>query len=127
MAYVQFAFVKLIVRDLEKMRAFYERALDLVVARKVDTETLAELIMMPKGETGGFCLVLYKAMDGSEPVVGTGHGPIGVNVASCDEAYALALREGGREKTKPFDFPGLRVAFAFDPEGHEIEYLERRG
>ena len=49
MTSVQFAFVKLVVRDLDAMSGFYQRALNLYPARTIDTDAITEVIMLPKG------------------------------------------------------------------------------
>lgn len=73
----RFAFVKFVVRDLHAMRAFYERALQLVAVRTIDTPDITEILMRPKGETEGFCLVLYKSRDERAVTLGDAHGPLG--------------------------------------------------
>ncbi len=125
MTSVQFAFVKLVVRDLDAMSGFYQRALDLYPARTIDTETVTEIIMRPKGEENGFCLVLYNPKDGREIKIGNAHGPVGLYVKDADAAFANAIREGASPLQKPFNIAGLRVAFVNDPEGHELEFLAR--
>lgn len=125
MASVQFAFVKLVVRDLAAMSNFYQRALDPYPARTIDTDTITEIIMRPKGEESGFCLVLYWPKDGREIAIGNGHGPVGLYVQNTDEAFENAIREGASPQQKPFNVAGLRVAFVSDPEGHELEFLSK--
>jgi predicted enzyme related to lactoylglutathione lyase len=125
MTSVQFAFVKLVVRDLDAMSGFYQRALNLYPARTIDTDTITEVIMRPKGEGAGFCLVLYKPKDGREITTGNAHGPVGLYVTDADEAFENAIREGASPLQKPFNVAGLRVAFVNDPEGHELEFLAR--
>ncbi len=125
MASVQFAFVKFVVRDLDAMLGFYQRALDLHPTRTIETDTITEIIMRPRGEESGFCLVLYKPKDGGAITVGNGHGPVGIYVKDADEAFENAIREGASAQQKPFNVAGLRVAFVNDPEGHELEFLAR--
>lgn len=124
MTSVQFAFVKLIVRDLDTMTEFYRRALGLYPARTIEAGTATEIVMRPEGQRAGFCLVLYRHADGRIVVVGTGHGPIGLYVENTDDAFTGALRAGASPKQAPFDVAGLRVAFVEDPEGHELEFLQ---
>lgn len=124
MAPVQFAFVKLVVRDLQAMSDFYQRALDLYPTRTIETGTATEIVMRPNGVKSGFCLVLYKPANNPNITIGNGHGPVGVYVENADEAFALAIREGATPKQEPFEVPGLRVAFVEDSEGHELEFLQ---
>lgn len=121
----RFAFVKFVVRDLSAMRVFYECALQLVAVRTIDTPDITEIIMRPKGEAEGFCLVLYKSKDDRAVVLGDAHGPLGFYVGSASDAFQSALRKGATPLKAPFDISGLRVAFVRDPEGHELEFLER--
>lgn len=125
MTSVQFAFVKIVVRDLDVMSRFYQDALDLYPARTIDTDLVTEVILRPHGEEAGFCLVLYKPKDGREIVIGNGHGPVGFYVKDADEAFKNAIREGASPRQKPFNVAGLRVAFVSDLEGHELEFLAR--
>lgn len=123
MSGVKFAFVKFIVNDLDAMTTFYERALALVVARTIDTGTITEIIMRPKGEKDGFCLVLFKSKDQNAIKIGDGYGPVGLYVKDVDATFENAIREGATPQQKPVDVANMRVAFVNDPEGHALEFL----
>ncbi len=120
---VRFGFMKFVVRDLIKMRSFYERALGLVVAQTIDLPDIVELVMRRPGEETGFSLILYWNKDGREIDVGTGHGPLGLYVRDVDVAFAHAVKEGATPHREPWDATGMRVAFLLDPEGRELELI----
>ncbi len=122
---IEFAFMKFVVHDLKAMTAFYECLLDLRVVRTIDAGTATEVVLRPAGNTQGFCLVLYKPTDEIVAVIGNRYGPLGIYVESADSAFAHAIAQGAVAQRSPFDVPGLRVAFVQDPEGREIEFLER--
>ena len=73
----------------------------------------------------GFTLVLLQRNDRPEVAIGTGHGPVGFFTGDLDGAIARATGHGARLTTGPIDAPGMRVAFLTDPDGHEIELLQR--
>jgi lactoylglutathione lyase len=123
---VRFGFMKFVVRDLEAMRSFYERAFGLVVAQSIDLPEITELLMRRPGEETGFSLILYYSKDGREVTVGTGHGPLGLYVRDVDAAYAHALKEGAAPHREPWDTEAMRVALVLDPEGHELELISIR-
>ena len=123
---VTFAFVKLVVRDLDAMLGFYEAALGLVAAQTVDTDTMTEQILRRPGVEAGPSLILYRHKDGREIALGNAHGPIGFYVRDVDAAFAHAVAKGAAPDRPPFDVGNLRVAFVLDPEGHEIELVSVR-
>jgi len=124
---VRFGFVKFVVRDLDLMRSFYERALGLAVAQRIDLPDAVELVMRRRGEETGFSLILYWRRDGRDIHVGTGHGPLGLYVRDVDAAFAHAVREGATPHREPWNATGMRVAFVLDPEGRELELISMLG
>lgn len=120
---VSLGFFKLVVKDLPAMLDFYERAFGFTVARKIESPLMEEAILTLPGADGRFSLVLYHWKDGREITVGNGHGPVGLTTRDVDGAYAHALAQGATSAVEPFAFPGARIAFVLDPEGHEIELI----
>jgi lactoylglutathione lyase len=118
--------LKFVVRDLDTMRSFYERAFGLVVAQTIDTPDMVELILRRPGEETGFSLILYWNKDGREVSVGTGHGPLGLFVRDVDAAYAHAVSQGATPHREPWDTEAMRVGFVLDPEGRELELISMR-
>ena len=120
---VRFGFMKFVVRDLEAMRSFYERAFGLVAAQTIDLPDIMELVMRRPGEETGFSLILYWNKAGGDVSVGTGHGPLGLFVRDVDAAYAHAVSQGATPHREPWDTEAMRVAFVLDPEGRELELI----
>jgi predicted enzyme related to lactoylglutathione lyase len=118
-----FAFVKLVVRELEPMLDFYDRVLGLVPVQTVDTPEMTEKILRKRGQEAGAGLILYRHKDGREITLGNAYGPVGFYVRDVDAAYAHAVAEGATPHRPPWDAGNLRVAFILDPEGREIELV----
>jgi lactoylglutathione lyase len=122
----RFGFMKFVVRDLEAMRDFYERAFGLAMSQTIDLPDIRELVLRRPGETSGFSLILYWNKDGRDIAVGTGHGPLGLFVRDVDAAYAHAVSQGATAHREPWDTDAMRVAFVLDPEGRELELISMR-
>lgn len=124
---MRFGLVKFVVRDLDAMTAFYERALGLEVSRTIDLPAIVEKVMTFPDDKSGFGLVLYFNKDGRAVTVGDGHGPLVLYVRDVDAAYAHALASGAAGDRAPFAIGELRIAFVRDPEGRELEFIATRG
>lgn len=120
-------FVKLVVRDLDAMAGFYERALGLQVSQTIDTPSMTELILRKPGATQGPMLILYWHKDGRTVNVGNGHGPVGFYVRDVDSAYGHVIAQGAEPLHPPDDAGTMRFALLADPEGHELELISMRG
>ncbi|MBY5972412.1 VOC family protein [Ferrimonas balearica] len=120
------------IRVLDEARsvAFYETAFGLSVAQKLDFESFA-LIYMSNAETG-FELELTLNKDRSEPYeLGDGYGHLAVSVEDVEAEHAR-LTEAGLAPRKIVEFApdGQFIAkffFIADPDGYEIEVIERGG
>jgi len=116
-------FFKLVVRDIDAARTFYTRAFGLVQrGADVVLPGLREVMLARPGEQ--FTLVLYQHTDGREIEMGSAHGPVGFLTRDLSGAMAHLVAEGAKPGRGPFDLPGMKIAFAFDPEGHEIELIQ---
>jgi lactoylglutathione lyase len=125
---VRLGFVKLVVRNLPAMTAFYSQALGLRALRTIENATMAETVLAwPGGGGSDARLVLYRHSDGRELSIGTAHGPIGLFVPDVDASFARAVAHGASAHIAPCDVAAGRVAFVHDPEGHEIEFVSLRG
>lgn len=122
----RFGFMKFVVRDLEAMKSFYERAFGLAVSKTIDLPDITELVMRRPGEDTGFSLILYWNKDDRPIEVGSGHGPLGLYVRDVDAAYAWAVSQGAAPHRPPWDAGAMRVAFVLDPEGRELELISMR-
>ena len=120
----RFAFIKLIVRDLDRMTLFYRDCLGMVTARTIETPTVTERLLTFSKDKSDFYLILYFDKAGQSISFGNSHGPVGFYVADADQSCRRAVDLGATLLRAPFDVGRLRVAFVGDPEGHELEFLE---
>ena len=121
---VNLTFFKVNVADLDAAVRFYTEAFGFAVTDAVSLPTLEERMLTLPGAK--FTLVLLSWTDGRAITIGNGFGPIGFLTRDVDAAYAKALANGATESRPPTDMGPMRVAFVFDPEGHEIEMIQYR-
>ena len=118
------------VLDEERSRAFYETAFGLTVADRLDFDDFT-LVYLSNAETG-FELELTVNKGQTEPYdLGDGYGHLAVSVSDLDAEHARFQSEG-LEPRKIVEFaPGgekiARFFFVADPDGYQIEVLERSG
>ena len=118
------------VLDENRSLAFYETAFGLKSIDRVDFETFT-LNYLANAETG-FELELTINKDRTEPyVLGDGYGHLAVSVPDVAAEHAR-LTAAGLAPRKLVDFaPGgtvlARFFFIADPDGYQIEVLQRQG
>ncbi len=120
------------IRVLEEARAvqFYQTAFGLSVADRLDFPGFT-LIYMSNAESG-FELELTVNKDRTEPYnLGDGYGHFAVTVADVDAEHARLTAEGLAPR-KLVDFRNgddliARFFFIADPDGYQIEVLQRGG
>jgi lactoylglutathione lyase len=118
------------VLDEDRSVAFYERAFGLKVADRLDFPEFT-LIYMSNAESG-FELELTVNKGRSEPYdLGDGYGHLAVSVEDLDAEHARFEAEGlAPRKLVEFAPAGEVVArffFVADPDGYQIEVLQRGG
>lgn len=118
------------VLDEERSVAFYQKAFRLTVADRLDF-TGFTLVYMSNLETE-FELELTINKDRTEPYdLGNGYGHLAVSVADLDGEHARFEAEGlAPRKLVEFKPDGNLIArffFVADPDGYQIEVLERSG
>ena len=120
------------IRVLDEARsvAFYRTAFGLEVADRLDFPDFT-LVYMSNAETG-FELELTVNKDQSAPYdLGNGYGHLAVSVEDLDAEHARFEAEGlAPRKLVDFAPGGARVArffFVADPDGYQIEVLDRSG
>jgi lactoylglutathione lyase len=118
----KFNFVKIVVRDIATMEAFYTNAFEFAVQNRIDTPAFKEVMLAQ--QAGAFTLVLYQHLDGREIAVGNGWGPLGFLVKDVEAEHAAVQAAGGSQVRAPMAFGAMKVSFLSDPEGHEIELLQ---
>ncbi len=120
------------IRVLDERRSvdFYKSAFSLEVAERLDFETFT-LVYLRNSEND-FELELTINKDRTEPYdLGDGYGHIAFCVNDLDAAH-LRFEQSGFEPRKIVEFNrdgGLLARFFFvqDPDGYEIEVLQRHG
>lgn len=120
------------IRVLDEQRSvdFYEKAFGLTVADRLDFTDFT-LIYLSNAECG-FELELTVNKSQSEPYdLGSGYGHFAVSVADLDAEHARFEAEGlNPRKLVEFAPDGKLVGrffFVADPDGYQIEVLERSG
>lgn len=118
------------VLDEERSVAFYRQVFGLEVAERLDFSEFT-LIYLANGESGTE-LELTVNKDRSEPYdLGDGYGHVAFSVDDLDATHARLTAEGFAPR-KLVDFaPGgeviARFFFIADPDGYQIEVLQRGG
>lgn len=120
------------IRVLDEARSvdFYGQAFGLRVAQRLDFDSFT-LVYLSNDETG-FELELTINKDREAPYdLGDGYGHLAVSVADVDAEHAR-LSALGLAPRKLVDFaPGgeviARFFFVADPDGYQIEVLQRQG
>ena len=110
--------------------AFYQKAFSLSVADRLDFETFT-LIYLSNAEAE-FELELTINKGQEEPYqLGNGYGHLAVSVDNIEAEHARFEKEGlNPRKLVEFEKDGARLAkffFVQDPDGYEIEVLQRHG
>jgi lactoylglutathione lyase len=118
------------VLDEERSLAFYRQAFGLTVAERLDFDSFT-LIYLSNPETP-FELELTVNKGRTQPYdLGDGYGHLAVSVADVAAEHAR-LTEAGLSPRKIVDFAPAgtviaRFFFIADPDGYQIEVLERGG
>ena len=116
--------------DEDRSVAFYKEAFGLEVAERLDFDSFT-LVYLANAETG-FELELTINKGREEPYDrGDGYGHLAVSVDDVDAEHAR-FAAAGLNPRKLVDFaPGgtviARFFFVADPDGYEIEVLQRAG
>ena len=118
------------VLDDERSVDFYSKAFGLKIADTLDFETF-RLVYMSNPETG-FELELTVNKGRFDPYqLGDGYGHLAVSVDDLESEHARLVQLGlSPRKIVDFAPEGKRVArffFIADPDGYEIEVIERGG
>jgi lactoylglutathione lyase len=116
--------VKLVVRDLDAIQAFYRETFAMVLHRVIEDEALTDVILKwPDAGEAKALLILLDHKDARDIVVGTGYGPLGFYVPDIDAIIEHAVCMGTTLIQPAADLPLFRLALINDPEGHELELL----
>ena len=123
-----YAFTKLVVRDLEKMAAFYSAAYGLTqvarVQERIAGEAIDEIMLAAGAGMAPGSLVLLRFVD--RPAPANGEVILGFTTGDLPALLERVRAAGGgvHEGIRSLPELKLRVAFATDPEGHLAELVE---
>lgn len=120
-------FVKIIVKDLDKMLKFYDDVVGLKAIRTIESDVYVEVMCATAGMEKGPYIILFYNKDNREISVGNGWGPVGFWITGVDSMYKHALANGASSYREPYDSNGFRIAYVHDPEGHEVEFVGTAG
>ena len=118
------------VSDEARSQAFYQKAFNLSVADRLDFETFT-LVYLSNSESE-FELELTINKNQTTPYqLGDGYGHFAVSVDNIESEHARFEKEGlNPRKLVEFEKDGSLLAkffFVQDPDGYEIEVLQRAG
>lgn len=118
------------VLDLEKSIHFYEKALDMTVSDRICFSKFTLVYM--RNVEADFEIELTHNHDNQEPYThGSGYGHIAVSVsdleASHDKLASMRYEPKSIKSLKTHDNCEIRFFFVTDPDGYQIEFIERSG
>jgi len=113
------------VEDLETALAWYQSHLDYEEYGRWEAETFTNVFLAPpeKHEDGAMLELTYNH-DGRTYAEGDAWGHIAVRCTDVYDAYDRLMDQGVEDYRDP-DSCGGSYAFVKDPDGHEIELVER--
>jgi predicted enzyme related to lactoylglutathione lyase len=123
-----FAFTKLVVRDLERMAAFYSAAYGLKpisrVQERIAGEPIDEIMLAAGDGMAPGMLVLLRFVD--RPAPASGEVILGFTTGDLPALLERVRAAGGgvHEEIRALPELKLEVAFATDPEGHLAELVQ---
>jgi len=113
------------VEDLDTALDWYQTHLDYVETGRWEADTFTNVFLAPEdAHDQAASLELTYNHDGRSYTMGDAWGHIAVRVDDLYDAYE-ELMAGGVEDYRDPDSCGGRYAFVTDPDGHEIEVVER--
>ena len=115
------------VKDIEKSLDFYTKVLEMHIDSKMRLDDCWLYFLSDKDKTCQIELTYNDATPENGYEIGTGFGHFAFGVESLDE-FTLKLNNLGYEYLyPPFDLngKGSMIAFIQDPDGYEIEIIEK--
>jgi len=117
------------VSDLQQSVEFYTRVIGMRVLRRLDQPsekyTLAFLGFAAEAQNSALELTYNYGVTHYE--TGTAYGHIAIAVDNCEQACADIKKRGGHILHKPTPLKGSAeiIAFISDPDGYQIELIQR--
>jgi predicted enzyme related to lactoylglutathione lyase len=126
---IRLAFIKLNTSDMDGALAFWREGFGFQLRQTYDEPAFLEHILELPDQPGGLSLMLVQpkplAETVAEIVVGTAHGPVGLQCSDIVTTLEHALAAGGRKTMEITEVaPGVRVCLLVSPQGHEIELVQ---
>ncbi|MGV2495630.1 VOC family protein [Pelagerythrobacter aerophilus] len=118
------AFYKIFVADLDRAIDFYCECLGFTEQRRIDAGAFDEVILAPS--KAGTALVLCRWKDGRNLTLGQANGPVGFYIAELDKTCETMIAHGATVRLEPTTFAGTQIAVLADPDGHQIELIQRQ-
>ena len=113
------------VEDLDVALDWYSSHLDYEEKRRIEADTFTNVFLGPEDvHDAGALLELTYNHDGRSYTVGDAWGHVAVRVDDLYDAYEELMAAGVEDYRDP-DSCGGNYAFVKDPDGHEIEVVER--
>jgi len=125
---VTYSFTKLVVDDLEKMSAYYQKVYDLKefdrVQADIGIDPIDEIMLGVDSAYGPGSLILLKFIDRPAPVPGA--VILGFQTDDIQALVDRVVSSGGsvHSEIKESDVAAVRVAFTVDPEGNHAECVQ---
>lgn len=114
------------VKDIEKSIKFYEEVLDMKFQVKRRLED-CWIYFLSDGNSACLELTYNDETPADGYKIGTGFGHLAFHVDSLDEFTQKIEKLGYKYLYEPFDLNGRgsKIAFINDPDGYEIEIIEK--
>lgn len=122
---MRFAHTMIRVKDMEASLAFYRDKLGLDLIENFDLPGADATLAFLKDPKSGFEIELTYNHDGRDYDLGDAFGHLAWFVPSVDEKHAELAAKGVPFPLEPKTMKnGTRIAFAADPTGYKIEFIE---
>lgn len=111
----------------DEMIEFYKKAFNFELREEKEMETFTLYFLRHPGQTAELELT-YNHGEDDKYEKGEGFGHIAIHIdedQTLQEAYNKAVEAGGEDYRPPEECPG-NYAFVKDPEGYEVEIIQRQ-
>ena len=115
------------VKDINKSLDFYTQLLNMKLDKKKNLEDCELYFLNDEENTVQLELTLNNEIPENGYEVGTGSGHLAFSVKSLDEFTKKLNNLGYEYLYEPYDLngKGTKIAFVKDPDGYEIELIEK--
>ena len=115
------------VKDLEKSLDFYQKLLNMTFVRKKRLDDCWLYFLTDEDNTAQIELTYNDETPENGYEIGTGFGHFAFSVESLEQFTEKLHKLGYEYLYEPFDLngKGTKIAFVTDPDGYEIELIEK--